>query len=124
MLQLTHAQQRWLTMLSASLLYLLYHTEPRVGISQRDGNLTLETSLVLRPKYASMVSNTLRYCSYAFLPRPCYSYTAQQRLLTILTILTILTYLLTILTIWDIPHDAFSYGFTQCRRIPYGKYVW
>ena len=71
-------------------------------------------------KYVSMVSNS-QILSYALLPRPCYSYTAQQRLLTILTILT---YLLTILTIWDIPHDAFSYGFTQCRRIPYGKYVW
>ena len=72
-------------------------------------------------KYVSMVSNS-KILSYALLPRPWYSYTAQQRLLTIFNILTMLTYLLTILPTCDIPHDAFSYGFTQCRRIPYGKY--
>ena len=80
-------------------------------------------------KFVSVIS-TSHILLYAFLSRLCYSYTAQQRLLTIrtiltylLTILTIFT-LLTILNIWDMPHDAFSYGFTQFRRIPYGKYVW
>ena len=49
-----------------------------------------------------------------------------HRLLTILTILTILallTYLLTILTIRDIPHDAFSYGFTPAAYHTYLTYI-
>ena len=64
-------------------------------------------------KYVSMVSNSPGI-SYALLPRPW------RRLL----LLTILTYLLTMLTIWDIPHDAFSYGFTESYMVSmYGKYV-